>query len=135
MEELPASKSYVDRRAFLDFCREACTILSKTWFKQYFLEALLKLGNDKVPLVRIQFCTVAAALNETFSKDDAAEQKLLLQIVQDLRIDLDQDVQQRAVATHARLLEQQKHNVHPEREKTLGERERQKLDHEQFLLH
>ena len=132
---MPASKLYVERRAFLDFCREACTILSKTWFKKYFLEALLRLGNDKVPLVRIQFCAVAAALNETFSKEDAAEQKMLMQIVQDLRIDLDRDVQIRAVETHARLLEQQKHNVHPEREKALGERERQKLDHEQFLLH
>ena len=78
---------------------------------------------------------MAAALNETFSKEDAAEQKMLMQIVQDLRIDLDRDVQIRAVETHARLLEQQKHNVHPEREKALGERERQKLDHEQFLLH
>ena len=55
MEELAEASAFHQRKTFVYFCKECAGKLPNSYFLENFYEPFLRLSDDKVPSVRIEF--------------------------------------------------------------------------------
>ncbi len=79
------------RKTFIYFCKHCVVSLSRSFFKQHFLELYLDLSKDRVPHIRMEFSRSLVAVKPFLDYDMHLSVKLM-EIMQELREDTDRDV-------------------------------------------
>jgi len=95
------------RKTFIYFCRECAGKLSNEYFLEKFYESFLKLNDDKVPSVRLEFSKALLDI-KPYVDEERERDFQILDIMERLKDDIDQDVIDQTENTEAFLLNQHK---------------------------
>lgn len=75
--ELAQSRSFYDRSLFVDACTMSFELYSRAFFKDYFLEPLLGLHEDRIPNIRLRLCRLLPRIRRSLHSTDNALRALL----------------------------------------------------------
>ena len=88
VEELGESRAFQIRRTFVTLCRCCAGMLPKDYFIETFYDTLIKLANDGVAQVRMEFAKALIDL-KPYIETDSAKDYELMESIDRLKNDLD----------------------------------------------
>ena len=109
MKEMAASTSWVQRKAFIIFCKYAVQNISRDFFKKVFMREYILCSSDKVPHVRMEFAKAMLVIKPYFDSDVDLSLELM-DILSTLQEDGDRDVLEAVEHTDFELLQRRKKN-------------------------
>ena len=103
-KEMTLSRNWIQRKAFIYFCKYAVQYMSRDFFKRNFMKDYIALAQDRVPHVRMEFANAMLIIKPYFDSDV----DLSLELVDILSImsgDTDRDVIEAVENTDFELLQ------------------------------
>lgn len=97
------ASNWMQRKAFIYFCRYAAQYLSREFFKKYFMKEYILCSQDKVPHVRMEFANAMLYIKPYFDMDVDLSLELM-DILNNLNNDTDRDVLEAVEHTDYELL-------------------------------
>ena len=115
------------RKTFIYFCKECAGKLANQYFLDKFYETFLKLSDDKVPSVRLEFSKALLEIKPYVDGEQTRDFEMV-DIMERLKDDIDQDVVDTTENTEAYLL-----NSHKVLKVKFSKLQEKCLDHESLL--
>ena len=107
MSELAEGSAFHLRKTFIYFCKECAGKLASHYFLENFYEPFLKMSDDKVPSVRLEFSKALLDI-KPYVDDEQERDFAIMDIMERLKDDIDQDVVDVTENTEAYLLNSHK---------------------------
>ena len=101
--------NWIQRKAYIVFCRHAIQTLSREYFKKHFIRDYIQCSGDKVPHVRMEFANAMLYIKPFFDQDQDLSLELM-DILNHLANDGDNDVLEAVEHTDFELLQNRKKN-------------------------
>lgn len=98
------SRSWIQRKAFMYFCKYVVQYMNREFFKKYFMKDYIALAQDKVPHVRMEFANAMLIIKPYFDKDVDLSLELMDILSYLNNNDTDRDVLEAAEHTDFELL-------------------------------
>lgn len=108
-KEMTMSRNWIQRKAFLYFCKHVVQYMSRDFFKKTFMKDYIALSEDKVPHVRMEFANAMLVIKPYFDSDVDLSLELM-DILSNLNNDTDRDVLEAVEHTDFELLQARKKN-------------------------
>lgn len=106
-KEMTMSNNWIQRKAFLYFCKHAVYFMSRDFFKKHFIKDYITMSQDKVPHVRMEFANAMLTIKPYFDSDVDLSLELM-DILSVLSNDKDRDVLEAVEHTDFELLQSRK---------------------------
>lgn len=103
MKEMAHASNWVQRKAFIYFCKYAVQNISREYFKKLFMKEYISCSTDKVPHVRMEFANAMLIIKPYFDSDVDLSLELM-DILSTLNNDADRDVLEAVEHTDFELL-------------------------------
>ena len=108
-KEMCQSANWIQRKAFIYFCKYAVQLMSRDFFKKFFMKDYIQMSLDKVPHVRMEFANAMLTIKPYFDVDVDLSLELM-DILSSLNNDSDRDVLEAVEHTDFELLQSRKKN-------------------------
>lgn len=102
-KEMAMSNNWIQRKAFIYFCKHTVHFMSRDFFKKYFMKDYISMSQDKVPHVRMEFANAMLSIKPYFDNDVDLSLELM-DILSVLSNDKDRDVLEAVEHTDFELL-------------------------------
>ena len=106
-KEMTMSNNWIQRKAFIYFCKHVVYFMSRDFFKKNFMKDYISMSQDKVPHVRMEFANAMLTIKPYFDSDVDLSLELM-DILSVLSNDKDRDVLEAVEHTDFELLQSRK---------------------------
>lgn len=109
LKEMGQATNWMQRKAYVVFCKHAIQNLSREYFKKHFMKDYIQCAQDRVPHIRMEFANALLVIKPYFDQDIDLSLELM-DILSNLNNDPDRDVLEAAEHTDFELLQNRKKN-------------------------